>query len=129
MPVGIDLPAEPYAAMTLDHVAREYATMAELERVIDVVKSLRAIRALDDKHWREEGSVIPREFVDAHMVGAFEKFSRDLLGPLRKTMARRAWSDARSGKTVAEGEKMMADLMGAALKTLNAAIAKALRTA
>lgn len=128
LPVGLEgVDAEFFASLTLEQIAREYSTMAELERVLDAAKTIAVIREKDDRHRQFEGSVVTRELVDIAVFGPLERLSRRLAKPVPKTVVRRAISDSKGGRPTEEIEAMACDLMGTELRLAWDAIAKALK--
>ena len=130
LPVGIrDVDADFFAGMTLERIAREYGTMDQFSAVLDAVRKVVAIREKDDNHAEFEGSVIPREFVSAHMMSTLDRLFRRFLGPVPKTTIREAATRLKAGKSVAAVEKMAIEINGKELKAIKSAIARAIRKA
>jgi len=121
--------AEFFASMTLERIAREYGTMGQFESVVKAVSTIAQIRERDDKHRREEGSVITRELVQTHVMGALEKLSRHLAKPVPDTVAARVIDMHDGGKPIEEIRRVAREIMGAELRATWSAVAKVLREA
>ena len=124
---GVD--PEFYAQMTLDHIAREYGTMAEFIDVLNAVKIQAIIREKADRHRQVEGSVITRELVTVTFGGALERLFRRLVKPVPQTLMRKAYAMSRAGSTLLEAEAMARDLMTAEVKAIRDLIERTLREA
>jgi len=122
---GVD--ADVFGRMTLEQIAREYSSMTEFSDVLDAAKTLAIIREKDDRHAQFEGSVVPRELVTAGIFGLLDRLFRRLLGPVPKTIIRRAAAELKAGATAQDAEKIAADLIGSELKAIRDQIARTLR--
>ena len=122
---GVD--ADVFGRMTLEQIAREYSTWEQFDGVLDAAKTLAIIREKDDRHAQFEGSVVPRELVTAGIFGLLDRLFRRLLGPVPKTIIRRAAAELKAGATAQDAEKIAADLIGSELKAIRDQIARTLR--
>jgi len=129
MPTDINEDPAVFAEMTLDRVAREYASMEAFSKVVTAVKCNEQTVWQRIKNRELEGRVISRELVEASIMGALEREHRQLLGNAAKTIARRLYPAARSGVPLEEAEQITAKIIESELRPIRDAIAKSLRTA
>ena len=128
LPVGLEgVDAERFADMTLRQVAQDWGTWDQFIGVVDAVKKLATIREKDDKHAEFEGAVISRELVATHVFSYLEKLHRRFLGPVPKTVVRKAIAGAKAGVDGEELEAKARELMGAELAAARDSIARTLR--
>ena len=101
-----DIDRDELARMTLRQIARRFGTVRQFESLLGALKTLADIRLKDDRHLEFEGSVVTRELVQTHVMGALEKLSRHLAKPVPDTVTARVIDMHTGGKPVEEIRKV-----------------------
>jgi hypothetical protein len=128
LPFGISgVDADIFARMTLEQIAREYSSMTEFADVLDAAKTLAIIREKDDRHAQFEGSVVPRELVDAGIISLLDRLFRRLLGPVPKTIGMRTAADLKVDDAAEHVQRVAVDQIGAELRAIRDQVTKLLR--
>jgi hypothetical protein len=99
-------------------------------RFVDWLDALKKIEDIQKSHLQNqetEGKLISRELVETYILGAISALARTLLRDAPKTIARKAWPLAKTGRPVEEGERIVEGAIGQAFATMKEQVTKALR--
>ena len=117
---------EELHAMLSPLVAR-FGTATAFKDYLSALKTIVDIREKDLKNDEARSKVISRELVATHVFGHLEAAQKRLLTESVKTIARRVFADAKAGRTIADAERTVHDIISTQLKGLKGRAVKALR--
>lgn len=125
----VEVPAniEDIGNMTVREVMEKFGTRSAFLDWLVAVQKIEQIRERQLNNAETEGSLINRDLVKQHIFGAIESANRRLLTDTPKTLARRVYAMCRSGTSIEEAEKTVAEIIGSQLKPVKATAARLLR--
>jgi hypothetical protein len=97
--------------LTLDEIGRRIGSAGALETWLKPLKLKEEIREKRLKNLETEHSMIARDLVRVHVLGALEDASRRLLLDSSRTIARIVMAETKAGKSAEAIEKTVRDLM------------------
>lgn len=114
LPRGTDEELAAYRAR-LRPLVRRFGGERAFKDWLEALQRMEAILKARLDNGERAGRLISRELVQTHVVGALDGMMRLLLTDSSKTIVRRAYTMARSGKTAEEGEAMAREIMSSQL--------------
>lgn len=111
----------------LSPIVERFGTALAFKDYLAALKTIVDIREKDLKNEQTRGLLISRELVQVHLFGHIESAHKRLLTESVKTIARRAMSETKAGKSLQDVEKTVHDIISTQLKTLKQRAQKSLR--
>lgn len=90
--------------MTLREIANKYGTVAMLVDWLNARKKIVDISEKEIKNFKTRGELIPRDFVEQHIIQQFERTNMNLLNDAPKTIAAELMSLHKSNASLEEAE-------------------------
>jgi len=122
-----DVTFEEIADLTVREVVDRFGTSSSLVDYTQALKIIEQTRWQRIKNEREEGRLIPKEYVKAHVLSVIDGAFRGLLIDAPKTLARRLYGAARADVTIEEGEQIAKDINGSHIRNVKDRCRKALK--
>jgi len=118
---------EAIADLTVREVVERFGTDASLVNYVNALKVIEQTRWQRIKNEREEGRLIPKEYVKTHVLAVIDGANRGLLIDAPKTLARRLYAAAKADVPVEEAEQIAKEINGSHIRAVKDKCVRALR--
>lgn len=115
-----------FADWTLRDIVRQFGTDTAFKDYLAALKSIEDYRDKHLKNDRAEGRLIPRDLVESHVIGAFERAHINLLTDVAQTIATRVRAMALGGSDDTECRDYVEKTISKTLKAAKGQVTQAL---
>lgn len=125
-PARNDVPLDEIYDLTIREVVERFGTDESLVNYVKTLKIIEQTRWQRIKNEREEGRLIPKEFVKQHVLALIDGAFRGLLIDAPKTLARRLYAAAKADVPIEEGEATAKEINSSHIRAVKDRCRKAL---
>ena len=104
------------ADLTVSQIVRRFGSLAQYEYFLKAAKTLEEVEERRLKNSERRGEVIPREYVETHLIGYIAGITQRLLNDAPKALTRRIIAAVKADTDPGEIEKMVLKMISKDLK-------------
>jgi len=117
---------EELVDMTLRELINKFGTAERFKVWLQARKSLVDIGAKEIANAEKRGKLIPRDFVEAHIIGNFNRVHINLMTDAAQTIARRLVGDIKAGASVEDCETFVSEQISRHVREAKATVERVL---